>query len=121
MRYARLYADTHGESHFEEVEVQFQTVDYAPPAPPLELSAFQPASNTFLMQLPPGWVGDWHPSPQRQLFVVVSGGFEMQASDGEVRHFFPGDVNLGEDTHGKGHRSKALGDSGCVLALVHLA
>ena len=121
MRYIRLYADAEGESHFEELEVQFETADYAPPAPPLQLSAFQAASNFFFMRIPAGWEGEWHPSPQRQAFVVVSGGFEMEASDGEVRRFFPGDVNLGEDTHGKGHRSRSLGDTDCVLALIHLA
>lgn len=121
MRYVRLYADAGGESHFDEVEVHFQTVDYAPPAPPLQLSAFQPASNLFWMRIPAGWEGEWHPSPQRQVFVVVAGGFEMEASDGEVRRFFPGDVNLGEDTHGRGHRSRSLGDADCVLALIHLA
>ena len=37
MKYTRVYADSNGESHFEDVEVEFSSVDFAPPAPPLEL------------------------------------------------------------------------------------
>ncbi len=121
MHYVRLYSDTQGESHFEEVHVRFGTVVYAPPAPPLDLSAYEPASNFLFMQVPAGWEGDWHPSPQRQMVIVVSGVFEVDASDGEVRRFGPGDVQLGDDTHGRGHRSRAVGDAPCLLAIVHLA
>ena len=52
-----------------------------------------------------GWQGDWHPTPQRQFFVYLSGGAGVEASDGEIRHFRTGDVLFVEDTTGKGHRS----------------
>ena len=32
----------------------------------------------------------------------------ISASDGETRHIGPGEVILVEDTHGKGHCSKAI-------------
>ncbi len=121
MRYVRLYGDEQGESHFEEVAISLETVAYAPPAPPLDLSAYQPATNFFFMHLPSGWEGDWHPSPQRQMVIVVSGIFEVEAGDGEVRRFYPGDVKLGDDTQGRGHRSRSVGDTPCLLAIVHLA
>jgi len=46
MKYTRVYADENGESHFEDVEVEFSPVDFAPPAPPLDLSAFAPATQS---------------------------------------------------------------------------
>ncbi|HMG74823.1 MAG TPA: hypothetical protein VK582_15080 [Pyrinomonadaceae bacterium] len=42
--YIRLYADERGESHFEEVEIDLAWIDYAPPAPMLELSPTTPAT-----------------------------------------------------------------------------
>src|SRR5262245_63873146 len=33
--YIRVYSDTAGDSHFEEVEVDFKPIDVAPPAPPV--------------------------------------------------------------------------------------
>ena len=44
MKYVRLYSDEGGDSHFEDVEVGFESVDFAPPAPPLDLSSSTPAS-----------------------------------------------------------------------------
>ncbi|MCH8224184.1 MAG: hypothetical protein IH868_12335 [Chloroflexi bacterium] len=50
MQYTRLYADEAGESQFEDVEVEFQEVDYAPPAPPMGLSEMVKATQTgFLL------------------------------------------------------------------------
>ncbi len=40
MQYRRLFADEAGESHFEEVEVKFQDMNVAPPAPPLAISDY---------------------------------------------------------------------------------
>lgn len=33
--YVRICADDDGESHFEDVTVEFSEADYAPPAPPM--------------------------------------------------------------------------------------
>ena len=46
MQYTRLYADEAGESHFEDVEVKFQEMDYAPPATPMGLSKMMKATQT---------------------------------------------------------------------------
>jgi hypothetical protein len=47
--YTRLYSDADGESHFEEVEVDLALTDYAPPAEPLGLSCFTPASPGLML------------------------------------------------------------------------
>lgn len=47
--YARLYADDQGESHFEDVAIDLTLTEYAPPAPPLGLSPFSPATQFGFM------------------------------------------------------------------------
>ncbi len=37
-RYVRLFSDEHGETHFEDIEVQMKAIRYAPPAPAVHLS-----------------------------------------------------------------------------------
>jgi quercetin dioxygenase-like cupin family protein len=91
LTYTRLYADKHGESHFEDVEIDLAMTEYAPPAPPLELSSFTPATQFGFMKAPAGWSSDWHPTPVRNIFFVVSGEWEVTASDGKSRRFGTGD------------------------------
>jgi hypothetical protein len=38
MRYTRIFANEQGESPIEDVEVELTARDFAPPAPPLDLS-----------------------------------------------------------------------------------
>ena len=120
MKYLRVYADENGESHFEDVEVGLTPVDFAPPAPPMYLSAFTPATQFGFVGAPLGWYGDWHPSPRRQIFFSLSGESEIEVSDGEVRRYGPGSVILAEDTTGKGHRSRVVGTADVLLAVVQL-
>ena len=120
MRYVRVYNDAAGESHFEDVEVPLVPVDYAPPAPPLHLSAPAPASAFVFLAAPPAWDGDWHPAPMRQMIFYLAGEVEAEVSDGEVRRFGRGSATLVEDTAGKGHRSRAVGGADVLLAVVQL-
>ena len=120
MKYTRIYSDSEGESHMEDVEVPMETVDFAPPAPPLDLSAFMDASRVGFLSGPVGWEGDWHPAPARQLMLYLKGRIEGETSDGSRRTFGPGDVVLLEDTSGKGHRSRVVGDEAPLLAVVQL-
>ena len=120
MSYTRLYASEDGESHFEQFEFDLALTEYAPPAPPLELSAMIGARECGFMKAPSGWQSDWHPSTARNLFVVLSGEWEVTASDGESRQFSTGDVLLVEDTMGKGHSSRVLSEAESVAVLIRL-
>jgi hypothetical protein len=40
----------------------------------------------------------------------LSGELEVEVSDGEIRRFGPGSVILVEDTSGKGHVSRVVGE-----------
>ncbi len=120
MHYLRLYTDAAGESHFEELEMTFSSVDYAPPAPPLDVSVFTPAAAYGFLRGPAGWYGDWHPVPRRQIMFYLAGELDVEASDGEVRRIGPGSVVLVEDTTGKGHRSWVIGTTEVLIAAVQL-
>ena len=119
--YTRLYSDAQGETHFEDVEIDLTLTDYAPPAPPLSLSSFKPATQFGFMNAPAGWSSDWHPATARNIFFVLSGEWEVSASDGEARRFSAGSVLLVEDTMGKGHSSRVVSLTDSVAAIVQLS
>ncbi len=118
--YARFYTDAAGESHFEDVRVALARMDFAPPAPPLDVSAFAPAKQVGFVRMPAGWFGDWHPAPRRQFMFCLAGAVAVQVSDGETRVFRPGDVVLLEDTTGKGHTTRVVSEVDLVMAVAQL-
>lgn len=119
--YTRLFADEAGESHFEDIDVELALAEFAPTAPPMGVSAFMAASESAFIGGPPGWTSDWHVSSSRNLFVVISGAWEIEASDGTVRKFSSSDVLLAEDTTGKGHRSRVISHEESLALVVQLA
>ena len=80
-----------------------------------------PATQSAFIGGPAGWTGDWHVSSARNLFVVLSGEWEIEASDGSVRRFSSPDVLLAEDTSGKGHRSRVISQEDSLALVVQLA
>ena len=119
--YVRLYSDDSGESHFEELQEELTLKDFAPPAAPLNLSVLTKATKAGFLGAPAGWKGDWHPSSGRNLFFVISGEWEIEASDGEIRRFGPGSIVMVEDTTGKGHASRVISDHESLTGIVELA
>ncbi|HTE84216.1 MAG TPA: hypothetical protein VK821_05745 [Dehalococcoidia bacterium] len=49
------------------------------------------------------------PAPAHQFIVMLAGTTEIEASDGEVRRFEPGEILMVSDTTGKGHRTRYRG------------
>ncbi|MCU1265934.1 MAG: hypothetical protein JWM21_2252 [Acidobacteria bacterium] len=118
--FTRLYADPDGESHFQDPSRELDLVEFAPPAPPLYLSPPAAATNFSFFGAPSGWHSDWHPSAKRNLFAVITGEWEVSASDGETRRFLAGSVLLVEDTTGKGHTSRVVSNEDSLALLVLL-
>lgn len=118
--YTRFYTDESGETHMEDVDVELAPQDFAPPAPPLFLSPFVPASGFGYLRFPPGWEGDWHPSPRRQMIIFLAGEVEGATSDGQRQRFGPGSAVLLEDTTGKGHQSRVVSEGEALAAVVQL-
>ena len=123
MQYTRIYSGPDGASHFADEELTVATLDFAPPAPPLHMSAFSAATRIGFLQELAGWVGEAHTTPRRQYAIVLAGEFRVTVTGGETRSFLPGSVVLLDDTTGAGHSTSLLGagDSECRMALVQLA
>jgi hypothetical protein len=105
MKIHRLYTDAAGESHFQDVEIE-----YVETTPSGRFSARLPATGIIFREVPPTYDLDWHPAPRRQYIINLDNGVQLTASDGEARTIGAGEVILVEDTTGKGHLSKAIND-----------
>jgi len=68
----------------------------------------------------PGVLQDWHPAPQRQFVIILSGQLQIGFEDGSTKVFGSGDARLVEDTTGKGHTPIALGNEPCITATIGL-
>jgi quercetin dioxygenase-like cupin family protein len=117
MRYIRVYNADDGRTRFEDCETSFASADFAPPAPPLEVSTAVPVREMLFIRFQAGWSDAAHPSPARQWMFVLSGRGESTAT-GEVRTWGPGAVFLLEDTSPPGHGTNILEDA--VLAVVRI-
>ena len=119
IKYLRIYADSDGCSHFETSNVELKQNDYAPPATPLFTSALNSAEACIFLELPVGWYGDWHPTPLRQWLILMTGKCEFETGDGERCRRKAGDVVMLDDTAGKGHRTRVIGDQPMQIAAIH--
>jgi len=111
MGVSRLYTGADGKSHIEELKPQ----DHP------ELRELQGTSGIRLQEFPAKQFIDWHPAPRRQWVIILSGELEIGLTDGTLRRFGPGDARLVEDTTGRGHTTRTLGDQACIAMAVHLA
>ena len=64
---------------------------------------------------------DWHPAPQRQAVLVLTGGLGMEYGDGSQARVPPGGFLIGEDTDGKGHITRAIQGRPRFSVFAHLA
>ena len=113
--YPRLYCTPDNESHFETVTVDLAKVDGPTPAAPVFVKA-NPASRMSLAGFDPHWGANdaqarkFHPAPSAQFVLYLQGVMSITTTDGETRHFGPGDALRVEDTVPcKGHIS-VVGD-----------
>lgn len=120
LQFPRLIGDGAGGSRFELVTIHVSLQQFAPPAMPFSVSPLAQASQCGFLHLPAGWIGEEHPSPIRMWIFVLAGQMEFEASDGEVRLISPGSGLLLEDTGGRGHSSRVVGEGPATLAAVRL-
>jgi mannose-6-phosphate isomerase-like protein (cupin superfamily) len=117
MKYATIYADQNGKSHFKDTTIKFNKTDY-PDSPPAEISTPIAATKIFFAKMPKGWQRDWHPSEKKQFFCVLEGQIEITVGDGEKRVFGEGDILFVEDITGKGHQGRIVGETDFVAATI---
>jgi len=121
IEYLRIFADSEGCSHFEIKKISLESKDYAPPASPLNTSVPETAERSVFLELPVGWYGDWHPAPVQQWLIIMSGECEFEVGDGEFSLRKTGDVVVLDDTTGKGHQTRVVGDVAVKIVAIHLS
>ena len=121
MNYLRMFADEQGESNFENAELSSNDLPFIPDAPSVYVSPAQPVENLVFMRVPTGWSDDGYTAPRKQWVMVLRGEIEFETSDGDIRRLVPGMVVLAEDTKGKGHKARSIGDEDTLLGVVQVA
>jgi hypothetical protein len=119
IEYLRIFSDSNGCSHFETLNIELNTNDYAPPATPLSTSPVESAKAMLFLELPVGWFGEWHQTPVKQWLILLTGECEFETSDGERCRRKSGQAVMLYDTKGKGHRTRVIGEAPVRMAAVH--
>ena len=107
----RMYTDEQGVAQWEEIDLS---------RTPSWIEGIDVTQARFGLR-EAGVLQDWHPAPQRQFVVILSGQLEIGFEDGSKKIFGPGDARLVEDTAGKGHTTIALGNEPCITMTVGLS
>lgn len=111
----RIFTGRDNQTHSEQVQVKFV------PAPDgTEQSDFK-VTNLRFFRWPPGHVNDWHPAPQKQYVITLSGRGEVEIAGGQKVIMEPGRIILAEDLTGKGHITRTVGNSVWVRVTIPLA
>ena len=96
----RLFTGTDKEAHVEKLILSDEAY----------FLNTQPNAGVTIKAYPPRQFLDWHPAPRRQWVIILSGELEIGVGDGTSHRFGPGDARLVEDTPGRGHTTKTIGD-----------
>ena len=103
MRIHNLYTDEDGESHFRDIEIEWEEERNFS-----KYSNRMPANGIIFRETSGDYDLDWHPAPRRQYIVNLDAGAKLTASDGETRVIGAGEIILVEDIDGKGHLSQSV-------------
>lgn len=120
LTYTHLYTDAEGESHFQEKQFEFHPLDDASWGESLTFKKLQGVKGASLAKLKKGAEEDWHTAPRKQFIIVIQGAVEITASDGKIVRLVPGSVMLVDDTTGKGHTTKDVGDEEHIALMLPL-
>lgn len=96
-----LYTGPDGQTHAEELEAKFNAK---------EVAMLMQSKGAELHRAKAGNVDDWHNAPRRQYVITLSGRAELEVAGGKKIQVGPGNIDLVEDTTGKGHITKVLED-----------
>lgn len=107
----RLFTGPDGQTHAEEVPL---TVTGG-------VSKFLPITSGELHVASGGNVNDWHRAPRRQYVITLSGQGELEVAGGKKIRVGPGNIDLVEDTTGKGHITRVVGTEDRVTLQLPLA
>jgi hypothetical protein len=105
----RIYTGADGLTHAEQIELKANG----------GVSEMIKATGVQFSSRPAAPPSDWHPGPARQYVITLSGRAELELGDGKKVAVGPGQIDLIEDTTGKGHITRNLEDR--IVATIPLA
>jgi quercetin dioxygenase-like cupin family protein len=105
------------EPHFA---TEISAMNFAPPAPPMLVAQRTDVHALTFVEIPCGWHGGWHPSPQKQWVICLGGEMEYQAGDGTRFKLTAGSCIFTSDTWGQGHDSWNAGNEPVRLAVIQV-
>jgi hypothetical protein len=109
-----LFTGPDGQTHAEEIEAKFA------PGGGNDVYKLLANAGAELHRAPPGRVSDWHTAPRRQYVITLSGHGELEVTGGKRIQVGPGNIELVEDTTGKGHITRVVGNEYRVTVQVPL-
>ena len=96
MRIPWIYTGDDGKSHFADLEVPMEPVNFGIAHPAID-------GGRILLREAPAGDRSYHHAPMRQFVIYLSGHTEIEVGDGEKRTFRKGDIMLADDVTGQGH------------------
>ena len=112
----RLYTGPDGQTHAEEVEAKFTAGTRTN-----DIFKLMAITGAELHRAPAGTVQDWHNAPRRQYVITLSGQGEVEVAGGKKLRLLPGHIDLVEDTTGKGHITRTIGNEDRVTLQLPLS
>jgi len=112
IKMTRIYTGTDGQSHAEEVELKITNGN---------ATEMFKATGIQFRRTPPGTFSDWHVGPRRQFVITLSGRGEIEVAGGRKVSLVPGKIELIEDTTGKGHTTRVVGNEDRISIAIPLA
>ena len=106
----RVFADSDGESHIEELNLEQHP----------EISSPKNVAEVHIRHFAEPRLMDFHPLPDRRMIIHLSGEVEIGLSDGSKHIFRAGDIRLMEDVTGKVHSHTDLSETSDAV-YIHLA
>jgi hypothetical protein len=110
----RLFTGADGQTHAEEIEAKFTGTTN-------EVFKLMSITGAELHRYAPGTVQDWHNAPRRQYVITLSGQGEVELVGGKKIHMGPGHIDLAEDTTGKGHITRTIGNEDRITITLPLS
>jgi len=109
----RLFTGPDGQTHSDETEADFSGQGGLFKLMPVNGAEIRRAS-------PGGGPATWHTGPQRQYVITLKGHGELEIADGKKIAVGPGDIELIEDTTGRGHITRVTGTDDRIILLLQL-
>ena len=106
----RIYTGPDGLSHAEEIEMKLNG----------NATEMIKATGVEFSRRAPNNAAEWHVGPRRQFVITLSGRGEIEVAGGRKIPVGPGHINLIEDTTGKGHITRNLGNEDRIAITIPL-